>query len=156
VEVTPASSVASDGSSNPSFRLLVSREAGVMARAVVATSVIWVSSSSYSRSWGAQWWCRGRSWGSTGEQLLTDSISWWSEKEEPCCSCRRRSCSSCRRWCSLSKWLDCPATGRRSGRSARREGKKGMTDFRAVCLSRAIYKRHRKQKSENRINMTSK
>jgi hypothetical protein len=31
-----------------------------------------------------------------------------------------------------------------------------MTDFRAVCLSRAIYKRHRKQKGENRINMTSK
>ena len=100
----------------------------------------------------------GGSRGSTGEQLLTDSISWWSEKEEPCCSCscRRRSCSSCRRWCSLSKWLDCPATGRRSGRSARREGKKGMTDLRAVCLSRAIYKRHRKQKGENRINMTSK
>src|SRR5690242_6759965 len=97
----------------------------------------------------------GGSRGSTGEQLLTDSISWWSEKEEPCCSCRRRSCSSRRRWCSLSKWLDCPATGRRSGRSARREGKKGMTDFRAVCLSRAIYKRHRKQKGENRINMTS-
>jgi hypothetical protein len=54
------SSIASDGSSNPSFRLLVSREVGVMARAVVATSVIWVSSSSYSRGWGAQWWCRGR------------------------------------------------------------------------------------------------
>jgi hypothetical protein len=60
VEVTPASSVASDGSSNPSFRLLVSRKVGVVARAVVATSVIWVSSSSYSRGWGAQWWCRGR------------------------------------------------------------------------------------------------
>jgi hypothetical protein len=98
----------------------------------------------------------GASRGSTAEQLLTDSISCWSEKEEPCCSCRRCSCSSCRRWCSLSKWLDCLAKGRRSGRSARREGKKGMTDFRVVCLRRAIYKRHRKQKSENRINMTSK
>jgi hypothetical protein len=60
VEVTPASSVASDGSSNPSFRLLVNRKVGVVARAVVATSVVWVSSSSYSRGWGAQWWCRGR------------------------------------------------------------------------------------------------
>jgi hypothetical protein len=60
VEVTPASSVASDGSSNPSFRLLVSRKVGVVARAVVATSVVWVSSSSYSRGWGVQWWCRGR------------------------------------------------------------------------------------------------
>jgi hypothetical protein len=60
VEVTPASSVASDGSSNPSFWLLVSRKVGVVARVVVATSVVWVSSSSYSRDWGAQWWCRGR------------------------------------------------------------------------------------------------
>jgi hypothetical protein len=60
MEVTPASSVASDGSSNPSFRLLVSRKVGVVARAVVASSVVWVSSSSYSRGWGTQWWCRGR------------------------------------------------------------------------------------------------
>jgi hypothetical protein len=60
VEVTPASSVASDGSSNPSFRLLVSRKVGVVAQAVVATSVVWVSSRSYSRGWGAWWWCRGR------------------------------------------------------------------------------------------------
>jgi hypothetical protein len=60
VEVTPTSSVESDGSTNPSFRLLVGREVGVVAQAVVATSVVWVSSSSYSRGWGAQWWCRGR------------------------------------------------------------------------------------------------
>jgi hypothetical protein len=50
----------SDGSSNPSFWLLVSRKVGVVARAVVATSVVWVSSSSYSRGWGVQRWCRGR------------------------------------------------------------------------------------------------
>jgi hypothetical protein len=31
-----------------------------MARAAVATSIVWVSSSSYSRGWGAQWWCRVR------------------------------------------------------------------------------------------------
>jgi hypothetical protein len=31
-----------------------------MAQAAVATSVVWVSSSSYSSGWGAQWWCRGR------------------------------------------------------------------------------------------------
>jgi hypothetical protein len=59
VEVTPSSTVASDGSSNPSFRLLVSRKVGVVARAVVVTSVVYVSSSSYSRGWGAQWWCWG-------------------------------------------------------------------------------------------------
>jgi hypothetical protein len=66
MEVTPASSVASDGSRNPSFRLLVSRKVGVVARAAVATFVIWVSSSSYSRGWGAQWWCRGRLQGKHG------------------------------------------------------------------------------------------
>jgi hypothetical protein len=60
VEVTLASSVASDGSSNPSFWLLVSRKVGVVARAVVTTSLVWVSFSSYSRGWGVQWWCRGR------------------------------------------------------------------------------------------------
>jgi hypothetical protein len=59
VEVTPAGSVASDGSSNPSFRLLVSRKVDVVAQAAVATSIVWVSSSSYSRGWGTQWWCRG-------------------------------------------------------------------------------------------------
>jgi hypothetical protein len=31
-----------------------------VARAAVSTSVVWVSSSSYSKGWGAQWWCRGR------------------------------------------------------------------------------------------------
>jgi hypothetical protein len=40
VEMTPASSVVSDGSSNPSFRLLVSRKVGVVARTAVATSVV--------------------------------------------------------------------------------------------------------------------
>jgi hypothetical protein len=60
VEVTPASSVASDGSSNPSFQLLVGGKVGAEARAVVTTSIVWVSSSSYSRGWGAQWWCRRR------------------------------------------------------------------------------------------------
>jgi hypothetical protein len=70
VEVTPASSVASDGSSNPSFWLLVSRKVGVVVRAAVATSVVWVSSSSYSRGWSVQWWCKGRLQGKHGEQLL--------------------------------------------------------------------------------------
>jgi hypothetical protein len=60
MEVTPASSVASDGSSNPSFRLLVGGKVGAEARTAVAASVVWVSSSSYSSGWGAQWWCRGR------------------------------------------------------------------------------------------------
>jgi hypothetical protein len=36
------------------------------------------------------------------------------------------------------------------GRSARREGKKGITDLRAVHLIRTIYKRHRKHKNKSR------
>jgi hypothetical protein len=66
MEVTPASSVASDGPSNPSFWLLVSRKVGIVARAGVATSIVWVSSSSYSSDWGAQWWCKGRLQGKHG------------------------------------------------------------------------------------------
>jgi hypothetical protein len=49
VEVTPASGVTSDGSGDPSLRLLLLWKVGAVARAtVVAVSVIRVSSSSYS------------------------------------------------------------------------------------------------------------
>jgi hypothetical protein len=48
VEVTPASGVASDGSSDPSFRLQVGWKVDAEARAVVATSIVGVSSDSYS------------------------------------------------------------------------------------------------------------
>jgi hypothetical protein len=96
--------------------------------------------------------------GGTGEGRLIDSTSCWGEEEESCCSLswRRRSCSSSKWWCSLSKWLDWPVTVRWSGRSTRREGRKGITDLRAVCLRRAIYKRHCKHKDENKTNRTSK
>jgi hypothetical protein len=89
-------------------------------------------------------------WGA-GEGFLLDSTSCWGEGEESYCPCswRRRS-FSWRQRCSLSRWLDWPVTVWRSGRSARREGKKGNTDLRAVHLIRAIYKIHRKHKSENR------
>jgi hypothetical protein len=60
MKVTPVSGVMGDGSGNPSFQLLLLRKVGVVARAAITTSVIWVSSSSYSSGWGAQWWCRGR------------------------------------------------------------------------------------------------
>jgi hypothetical protein len=60
VKVTPTSGVTSDGSSNPSFQLLLLWKVGAVAQAAVITSVVWVSSSSYSCGWGAQWWCRGR------------------------------------------------------------------------------------------------
>jgi hypothetical protein len=91
------------------------------------------------------------SWGA-GEGYHLDSTSCWDEGEESCCSYSwlRRSCSSCRWRCSLSRWLDWPITVRRSGCFARREGKKGITDLREMHLIRAIYKRHRNHKSENR------
>jgi hypothetical protein len=60
VEVTPASGVTSDGSSNPSLRLLFLLKVGAVARAAAITFVVGVSSNSYSRSRDAQWWCRGR------------------------------------------------------------------------------------------------
>jgi hypothetical protein len=87
-------------------------------------------------------------WGA-GEGDPSDSTSRWGEGEESCCSFSC-SCSSCRRRCSLSRWLDWPDTVRHSGRSTRREGKKGITDLRAVHLIRAIYKRHHKHKSKSR------
>jgi hypothetical protein len=83
-------------------------------------------------------------WGA-GEGCLPDSTSYWGEGEESCCSC-----SLCRQRCSLSRWLDWHVTVRSSERSARREGKKGITNLRVVHLIRAIYKRHHKHKSENR------
>jgi hypothetical protein len=60
MEVTLASGVASDESSNPSFQLLLLWKVSDVARAAVATSIVWVSCSSYSSGWGAKWWCRGR------------------------------------------------------------------------------------------------
>jgi hypothetical protein len=91
------------------------------------------------------------SWG-LWEGCLSDSTSRWGEGEESCCSCswHRRSFFLCRRWCSLSRWLNWPSTVRHSGRSARQEGKKGITDLRVVHLRWAIYKIHRKHKSRSR------
>jgi hypothetical protein len=58
VEVTPTSGVASDGSSDPSLRLLLLRELHAVAR--TATDVVVVSVRVSSSSWDALWWCRGR------------------------------------------------------------------------------------------------
>jgi hypothetical protein len=57
VEVTPASGVVSDGSSDPSLRLLVLRELRAMVR--TATDVVVVSVRVSSSSRDALWWCRG-------------------------------------------------------------------------------------------------
>jgi hypothetical protein len=59
MNVTLASDVTSDGSSNPSLRLLLLLKVGAIARAAVVTSVVGVSSNNYSSGWDAQW-CSGR------------------------------------------------------------------------------------------------
>jgi hypothetical protein len=60
VEVTHVSSVASDGSSDPSLRLLLLRELHAVARTATGIVVVSVRVSSSIRD--ALWWCRGHHW----------------------------------------------------------------------------------------------
>jgi hypothetical protein len=59
VEVTPASSVVSDGSSDPSLRLRLLRELRVVARTATGVVVVSVSVRASSSNRDALWWCRG-------------------------------------------------------------------------------------------------
>jgi hypothetical protein len=61
VEVTPASNVLSDGSSDPSLRLLLLREIHVVARTATGVIVV-VSIMVSSNSQDALWWCTGHLW----------------------------------------------------------------------------------------------
>jgi hypothetical protein len=62
VEVTPASSVTSDGSSDPSLRLWLLRELCVVARTATVVIVVSISVRVSSSSRDALWWCRGHLW----------------------------------------------------------------------------------------------
>jgi hypothetical protein len=62
VEVTPASGVMSDGSSDPPLRLRLLRELRVVARTTTGVVVISISVRVSSSSWDALWWCRGHLW----------------------------------------------------------------------------------------------
>jgi hypothetical protein len=62
VEVTPASGVASDGSSDPSLRLQLLRALCAVARTTIGVVVISVSVRVSSSSRDAMWWCRGHLW----------------------------------------------------------------------------------------------
>jgi hypothetical protein len=62
VEVTPASCVMSDGSRDPSLRLLLLRELRVVARTTTGVVVVSVSVRVSSSSRDALWWCRGHLW----------------------------------------------------------------------------------------------
>jgi hypothetical protein len=61
VEMTTASGVTSDGSGDPSFRLLLLQELRVVARAA-AVIVVSISVRVSSSSRDALWWCRGHLW----------------------------------------------------------------------------------------------
>jgi hypothetical protein len=61
VEVTPTSGVASDGSSDPSLRLLLLRALRAVARTATSVVVVSISIRVSSSSRGALWWCRGAS-----------------------------------------------------------------------------------------------
>jgi hypothetical protein len=62
VEVTPASGVMSDGSSDPSLRLRLLRALRVVARTVTDVVVVSVSVRVSSSNRDALWWCRGHLW----------------------------------------------------------------------------------------------
>jgi hypothetical protein len=62
MEVTLASGVTSDGSSDPSLRLRLLRELRVVARTSIGVVVISVSVRVSSSSRDALWWCRGHLW----------------------------------------------------------------------------------------------
>jgi hypothetical protein len=61
MEVTPTSSVTSDGSSDPSLRLRLLRELRAVARTTIGV-VVSVSVMVSSSSREALWWCRGILW----------------------------------------------------------------------------------------------
>jgi hypothetical protein len=104
VKVTTASGVMGDGSSDPSFRLLL-RKCGAVARASTIIVSIGISSRSSSYSWTPYGGARGASSGAIGEGRLADSTSCCGEEEESCFSLSwcQHSCLSSRWWCSLSK-----------------------------------------------------
>jgi hypothetical protein len=62
VEVTPASYIMSDGSSDPPLRLWLLRELRAMARTATGVLVVSVSVRLSSSSWDALCWCRGHLW----------------------------------------------------------------------------------------------
>jgi hypothetical protein len=62
MEVTPASGITSDGSSDPSLRLRLLRELCAVARTAIGIVVVSISVRVSCSSWDALWWCRGHLW----------------------------------------------------------------------------------------------
>jgi hypothetical protein len=59
MEVTPASGVTSDGSSDPSIQLRLLRKLRVVARIATGVVIVSISVRVSSSSWDALRWCRG-------------------------------------------------------------------------------------------------
>jgi hypothetical protein len=152
VEVTTASGVTSDGSSDPSLRLLLLRELRAVAQTVTIIVVVSVSARVSSSSRDALWWCRGHLWlrcrGRLPPRLhlllrqggrvlllllLASALLLLVLAAMQSLQVARLTCHCAEQW---------------TLRNAR--GQKGITDLRAVHLIRAIYKRHRKHRSKNR------
>jgi hypothetical protein len=60
--VTPASSITSDRSSDPSLQLRLLRELRVVARTATGVVIVSISVRVSSSSQDALWWCRGHLW----------------------------------------------------------------------------------------------
>jgi hypothetical protein len=154
MEVTPASGVTSDGSSYPSLRLRLLRKLRVVAQTATGVVVVSVSVKVSSSSQDALRWCRGHLWLRCrgrrplrlhlllrrGGRVLLLLLLLLASALLLLVQATMQSLQVIGLTCTV----------RRSGRSARREGKKGITDLRAVHLRRAIYKRHHKHKSKSR------
>jgi hypothetical protein len=155
VEVTPASGVTSDGSSDPSLRLRLLQELRVMARTTTGVVVVSVSVRVSSSSRDALGWCRGHLWlRCRGRRPLRLHLVQRRGGRVLLLLVLLLLLASAllllvQATMQSLQVTDCPGTVRRSGRSARRKGKKGITDLRAVHLIRAIYRRQRKHKSKS-------
>jgi hypothetical protein len=97
------------------------------------------------------------SWTSWCNKVLFSLLFWaMCDDVQLCNRCVREFLILARTWFSFgltSKTgcdIDYPVTVQRSGRSARREGKKGIIDLHALHIRWAIYKRCHKHQSENR------
>ena len=122
------------------------------------TSFVEVSSNSYSSDRDTQWWCRGRL--QRGHRRAAPHRLYFLLRRErralllqllsPTLQLLVQAVVQPLQMARLTSHR----TAKRTLHETRRQ--EGMIDFRAVCLRRAIYKRHHKHRSENRTNMTSK
>jgi hypothetical protein len=142
MEVTPASGVTSDGSSDPPHRFRFLRELRVVAQTATGVVVASISVTVSSSSRDALWWCRGHLWlrcrgrrplrlhlllrrGGRVLLLLLLASTFLLLVQATMQSLQVTGLT----WHHATQWT-----------LRRREGKKGIIDLRVVHLLRAIYK----------------